>query len=152
MEKLKQLRNEIIEEQFSSFDEYNQENLAEDVLSSIANIRANPKLLRYVLACLSENNIQFTKQSLFVIEVKYPIYDTNKNSEIYKARMAANDPKYVLKITLPKVFNSFEEAEEYTKDRSNFGDERILFDTNAVMYGLKMSDLLFEKFSIVSVN
>jgi hypothetical protein len=113
MENLNELREKIYKEQFFEYD-YDGCEKANEVLESLEKIKQNPFLLDYVLKCLVSNEIE-------IKEYFYLIVHKEHRANVYD-------------IVIDKVFNSIEEAEDYT--RNNTFPE----------------SLLFEKYSIKSIN
>lgn len=150
---LDEQKEEIYKEQFHEENEYENgtwETLsggAKKVLESLQKITTNPELFDYLLKCLHKQGVHL-KNTYLAVTVEKPIYDTRPDSKLALLRMKEDNPKYVLKITLPFIFKSVSEIEEFINDKSYFTDERINFDDGAFMQGLKMSDLLFEKYTI----
>lgn len=147
-EGLDKQKEEIYKEQFNEENEfYYRTSGAEKVLDSLQRITTNPGLFDYLLKCLSKQGIHL-KSTYLAVVIEKPIYDNRPDSELAFLRMKDDDPKYVLKITLPLIFKTVLEVEEFINDKSYFTDERIDFDNKAAMQGLKLSDLLFEKYTI----
>jgi len=147
---------EINKEQFYTENE-NEDGVQEiisdgkEVLKSLQNLKNNPKLFDYVIKCLSKEGI-YLKDKYFSVVVEKPIYDNNPNSELTLLRMKENNPKLTLKIILPFMFKNIDKIDKWLKDINNFSDKRIHFDHKAFMQGLKMNDLLFEKYSIREIG
>lgn len=135
---LEQQKDKIISEQFDR-------DFPNQVLSSLRDLKRNPILMDYVVKCLHEQSIE-VKNRLFCVTIKYPIYDSNPNSDLAKLREKENDPKYVLDINYPKVFSSQDEAEQFMKNKNNFPETKRIYFREAGALGLKHSDLFGKEY------
>lgn len=100
---MKELREEIYKKQFFEYEYDNGCEKANEVLKSIENIDKNPLLLNYVFKSLEKAGFPQPTLHYIVVHQKYrtQVFDHIIN----------------------KVFNSFEEAENYTRNSENFESE-----------------------------
>ena len=89
----------------------------------LENLDNNPNLFRKVINILINKGIKIDYENLYVVTFKFPFYDNNPNSIIYKKRKEANDPEKIIDVEIPKVFKSREEALEFIENDDSYTDD-----------------------------